>query len=73
MLRYKEIKRMLMDMVVKMYPGEKLPSRHELCKRLDTSRVTLDKAIAEMEKEGISTPRRAAAPTSTPSWGDGAR
>ena len=44
---------MLMDMVVKMYPGEKLPSRHELCKRLDTSRVTLDKAIAEMEKEGI--------------------
>ncbi len=53
MLRYKEIKRMLMDMVVKMYPGEKLPSRHELCKRLDTSRVTLDKAIAEMEKEGI--------------------
>ncbi|MEA4896852.1 GntR family transcriptional regulator [Bacillota bacterium Meth-B3] len=53
MLRYKEIKRMLMDMVVKMHPGEKLPSRHQLCARLDTSRMTLDKAIAEMEREGI--------------------
>ncbi len=53
MLRYKEIKQMLMDMVVKMYPGEKLPSRHELCKRLDTSRATLDKAIGELEREGI--------------------
>ena len=53
MLRYKEIKRMLMDMVVKMHPGDRLPSRHQLCKTLDTSRVTLDKAIAELEGEGI--------------------
>lgn len=53
MLRYLEIKQSLTDLVIKMRPGEKLPSRLSLCKRLDTSRVTLDKAIAELRQEGV--------------------
>lgn len=53
MLRYKEIKQMLMDIAIKMYPGEKFPSRPHLCKKLDTSRMTLDKAINELKQEGI--------------------
>ncbi len=53
MLRYIEIKRNLTDLVIKMHPGEKLPSRLSLCKKLDTSRVTLDKAIEELRQEGV--------------------
>lgn len=53
MLRYKEIKLMLLKEISQMDPLERLPSRIELCKKLDTTRTTLDKAIKELESEGI--------------------
>lgn len=53
MLRYKEIKLMLLQKISRMSPLDKLPSRLVLCKELDTTRSTLDKAIKELESEGI--------------------
>jgi DNA-binding LacI/PurR family transcriptional regulator len=52
MLRYKEIKKMLETEIAKMEIHERLPSRPELCKKLDTNRSTLDKAIKELAAEG---------------------
>lgn len=55
MLRYKEIKAALLEMITSMQENEKIPSRLSLCKELDTTRVTLDKAIKELTDEGILT------------------
>lgn len=53
MLRYKEIKNMLITKIGKMNPGERLPSRPTLCLELETTRTTLDRAIKELESEGV--------------------
>jgi DNA-binding LacI/PurR family transcriptional regulator len=53
MLRYKEIKNMLNAEIAKLELHERLPSRTGLCKKLDTNRATLDKAINEMVMEGL--------------------
>lgn len=53
MLRYKEIKNLLTEEISRLRPSDRLPSRPELCERLDTTRTTLDKAIKELEKEGL--------------------
>jgi DNA-binding LacI/PurR family transcriptional regulator len=53
MLRYKEIKNMLLAEIAKLKSNDRLPSRPELCKRLDTAKATLDKAINELVKEGV--------------------
>lgn len=53
MLRYLEIKLALMAMVEEMKPGDRLPARTVLAKRLDTTRTTLDKAISELQNEKI--------------------
>lgn len=55
MLRYKEIKQKLIDIISDMREGERLPSRPVLCTRLDTTRTTLDKAIRELVEEGALT------------------
>lgn len=52
MLRYKEIKNLLLQEIASLSPGDKLLSRPKLCKKLDTTRATLDKAIRELEAEG---------------------
>lgn len=52
MLRYQDIKLKVKDELSKMKPSDKLPSRTYLCKKLDTTRATLDKAIKELESEG---------------------
>lgn len=52
MLRYKEIKRDLLQEISKYKPDDRLPSRPALCRALDTTRTTLDKAIRELEEEG---------------------
>jgi DNA-binding LacI/PurR family transcriptional regulator len=52
MLRYKEIKNLLTAEITKMNSNEQLPSRPELCKKFDTARLTLDKAINELVAEG---------------------
>ena len=49
MLRYKEIKQALLQEISKYMPGERLPSRPVLCRKLDTTRTTLDKAIRERD------------------------
>ena len=53
MLRYLEIKNQLLALTDKMQPGEKLMDRCSLCKILDTTRTTLDKAIRELVDQGI--------------------
>ena len=53
MLRYKEVKLMLKEMIAGMSNGERLPARTVLIKRLDSSRATVDKAIRELELEGV--------------------
>lgn len=53
MLRYREIKLALKELIDEMPNGEKLPSRTVLSKRLDSSRATVDKAVRELEQEGI--------------------
>jgi DNA-binding LacI/PurR family transcriptional regulator len=53
MLRYKEIKNILMAEIARMNSNDRLPSRHELCKKLDTAKATLDKAINELVAEGV--------------------
>lgn len=53
MLRYKEVKQMLMKRIVSMRSGERLPSRTDLSRLLDSSRATIDKAIQELIDEGV--------------------
>lgn len=55
MLRYLEIKEQLRKEILLMQPNEKLPSRPSLCRKLDTTRTTLDKAIRELIDEGLLT------------------
>jgi len=51
-LRYKEIKYQIEQMITYMQADEPLPSREALCRSLDTTRGTLHKAIAELAQEG---------------------
>jgi DNA-binding LacI/PurR family transcriptional regulator len=53
MLRYKEIKNMLMAEIGKLNINDRLLSRTELCKKLETTRMTLDKAMNELVAEGV--------------------
>ena len=58
MLRYLEIKKQLMDMVSTMEPGQRLPDRPSLCRMLDTTRTTVDKAIKELVEQDILSSRK---------------
>lgn len=58
MLRYKEIKNMLIDRISGMQAGETIPSRTQLCRELDTTRTTIDKAIKELEEEKVLESRK---------------
>ena len=53
MMRYQEIKEQLIQEISQLEPGTRLPSRPTLCSRLDTNRTTLDRAIKELEREGM--------------------
>ena len=44
MLRYKEIKQALLQEISKYMPGERLPSRPVLCRKLDTTRTKIGRA-----------------------------
>lgn len=57
MLRYLEIKNELIKYIAEMKNGERLPSRTILMKKLDVSRATIDKAIAELVTEGFLSAR----------------
>lgn len=58
MLRYLEVKLQLKNLIAETTPGEKLPDRLTLCRILDTTRTTLDKAIRELSEEGMLTSRK---------------
>ncbi|MBO2515936.1 MAG: hypothetical protein CW338_01480 [Clostridiales bacterium] len=58
MLRYLEIKQQLQNMVASMDPGEKLMDRCSLCRILETTRTTLDKAIKELVDQEILVSRK---------------
>lgn len=58
MLRYLEIKNQLLEIIATMSPGERLTDRITLCKKLDTTRTTLDKAINELIQQGILTSQK---------------
>lgn len=53
MLRYQQIKNDLIEYIGQMNNGDRLPSRTILVKQLDSSRATIDKAVRELESEGI--------------------
>lgn len=53
MLRYQEIKYQLQAMIRSMSPQEPLPCRSALCRMLDTTFGTLQKAMAELIDEGV--------------------
>ncbi len=55
MLKYQKIKRMILDDIIAMTPGQRLESRPNLMRRYSSTRATLDKAIAELEEEGYLT------------------
>ena len=52
-MRYQEIKEQLIQKTSQLEPGTRLPSRPTLCNQLDTNRTTLDRAIKELEGEGV--------------------
>lgn len=52
-LRYLEVKQMIINIIEGQKPDSKLPSRTWLCRQLDAARNTVDKAIAELKKEGF--------------------
>ena len=56
-MRYQEIKKQLIEIIGTMDPGTRLPSRPIMCKQLDTTRTTLDRAIKELESEGVLSSR----------------
>ena len=58
MLKYLEVKNNLKVFISSLSPGDRLPGRVELCSLFNTTRVTLDKAINELEKEGLLTSRK---------------
>jgi DNA-binding LacI/PurR family transcriptional regulator len=58
MLRYKEIKNLLAEEITKLNSNDRLPPRSALCKKLDTTRTTLDRAINELVTEGMLYSRR---------------
>lgn len=58
MLRYLEIKKALQEMIASSTPGERLEDRVTLCRKLETTRTTLDKAIRELQTEGRLTSRK---------------
>jgi DNA-binding LacI/PurR family transcriptional regulator len=58
MLRYKEIKNLLAVEIAKLNSNDRLPPRSGLCKKLDTTRTTLDRAINELVTEGLLYARR---------------
>ena len=53
MLRYKEVKQMLAELIADKRNGDRLPSRISLSRQLDSSRATIDKAIRELTEEGM--------------------
>jgi DNA-binding LacI/PurR family transcriptional regulator len=53
MLRYKEIKNLLAAEIAKLNSNDRLPSRAKLCKKFDTTRTTLDRAMNELVTEGL--------------------
>ena len=53
MLRYIEIKYQLKKIIASLSPQESLPSRNALCRSLDTTHATLQKAINELIFEGV--------------------
>jgi len=53
MLRYKLVKKMIVEMLANLPENSLIPSRNILCSKLDASRMTIDKAIKELEEEGV--------------------
>lgn len=51
---YHQVKEMLKDMISRKYwaVGEKIPNEFELCSKYDVSRITVRRALDELEKEG---------------------
>lgn len=52
-IRYLEIKQLLKEKIEVLPPDAKLDGRPSLCRELDTTRTTLDKAMAELVYEGL--------------------
>ena len=79
-IRYQEIKAIILNEIQGMMPDTRLDSRPDLCKRLETTRTTLDRAIAELVGEGflysqngsgtyVNHPKRRETTLNTERWG----
>ena len=53
MYQYKKIKELLALRACELDAGTRLPSRPQLCRELQTTRTTLDRAISELNDDGI--------------------
>jgi Transcriptional regulators len=49
---YLDAKKHIMDMIYKMGPNEKLPSRNTISTELNVARITIDRAVSELIGEG---------------------
>ena len=50
--KYTRVKQYILDIILSMQPGKKLPSERDLIDRLGFSRATVQRAILDLEKEG---------------------
>ncbi|MFR3031556.1 MAG: GntR family transcriptional regulator [Blautia sp.] len=51
--KFMEVKRRIRDEICKLSPGTKLPSERDLIEQFGYSRPTIQKALVELEKEGV--------------------
>ena len=44
---------LLAQQIERMSPGDRLPTEAQLCKQLNVSRITVRRAMADLEQEGL--------------------
>jgi GntR family transcriptional regulator len=62
--KYNQVKQYILEIILKMKVGEKLPSERDLIEELGFSRATVQRAILDLEKEVICIRSTARAPLS---------
>lgn len=68
---YFQLKTLLLDEILNgtYPPGARLPTEHELCRRLGVSRTPVSRALSELADEGVILRKRRAGTFVNPHWG----